>query len=168
MKKSIEHHIAKKICSLPLVVPTVGLYAHCHWWCPPCLVRRYRVVLVCSRINSKEKKKHPHTGHSPGTSEAEGAPYRYRCRACAWLRKQLCTRVSVLHISACGPLRHEARVRRAHISGQSLAHCRARGTIEACFRSISRQSDSQSRAQPPCPVEGQHLVVKGAQPFSSS
>jgi hypothetical protein len=32
------------------------LYAHCHWWCPPCLIRRYRVVLVYSRINSKAKK----------------------------------------------------------------------------------------------------------------
>ena len=34
---------------------SVGLYAHCHWWCPPCLIRRYRVVLVYSRINSKAK-----------------------------------------------------------------------------------------------------------------
>ena len=32
---------------------SVGLYAHCHWRCPPCLIRRYRVVLVYSRINSK-------------------------------------------------------------------------------------------------------------------
>ena len=43
---------------LRLVSPlfcSVGLYAHCHWWCPPCLIRRYRVVLVYqySRINSK-------------------------------------------------------------------------------------------------------------------
>jgi hypothetical protein len=29
----------------------------CHWWCPPCLIRRYRVVLVYSRINSQAKKK---------------------------------------------------------------------------------------------------------------
>jgi len=35
------------------------MYAHCHWWCPPCLIRRYRVVLVCSRINSKAKHARP-------------------------------------------------------------------------------------------------------------
>jgi hypothetical protein len=43
---------------LRLVSPlfcSVGLYAHCHWWCPPCLIRRHRVVLVYSRINSKAK-----------------------------------------------------------------------------------------------------------------
>ena len=45
---------------------SVGLHAHCHWrcppclchWrCPPCIIRMYRVVLVYSRINSKAKKK---------------------------------------------------------------------------------------------------------------
>ena len=36
---------------LRLVSPlfcSVGLYAHCHWSCPLCLVRRYGVVLVYS------------------------------------------------------------------------------------------------------------------------
>jgi hypothetical protein len=30
------------------------VYAHCHWRCPPCLVRRYRVVLVYSEYTLKK------------------------------------------------------------------------------------------------------------------
>ena len=47
-KKYVLRLVSPLFCS-------VGLYAHCHWWCPPCLIRRYRVVLVYSRINSKAK-----------------------------------------------------------------------------------------------------------------
>ena len=42
---------------------SVGLYARCHRWCPPCLIRRYRVVLVYSGINSKAN----HTTSEPHT-----------------------------------------------------------------------------------------------------
>jgi hypothetical protein len=44
-------HLSGLSCSVCLVSPlfcSVGLHAHCHWRCPPCLVRRYRVVLVYS------------------------------------------------------------------------------------------------------------------------
>ena len=32
-----------------------GCIAHCHRWCPPCLVRRYGVVLVYSEKTLKQK-----------------------------------------------------------------------------------------------------------------
>ena len=44
-------HLSGLSCSVCLVSPlfcSVGLHANCHWRCPPCLVRRYRVVLVYS------------------------------------------------------------------------------------------------------------------------